>query len=440
MASFSNVSPVHSQQKIDVGVMLGYSGPIETLTGDMADAAELALAEASSSGWFLGGKKISPVRIDSTCVDTSSAYQNLSSALSKHKLVGIVGGDCSGVTIAIVQKFGRSNDLVFVSPSATSPTLSSFDDDGRFFRTAPSDSRMGLVLSKMVTTRALQSIAITYVDNDYGRGLKDSIVKNFTALGGEVTTTVPHQSGRSDYGKVIKRLSKSGGEALVVAGYCDDGGDKIIRTAINRGIFNKFILSDGMICDGLAKSFAHKLKDSFGILPASANPDFEQFILKKGGKNGPFSAESYDAAAILLLAMQAAGTSEGKLYKAKIVEVANGPGEPIYQGEIAKGLRILAAGGSIDYVGATNVQMTSVGDSLGNYQLVRAKNGKFTAVEFIETPQLNGQTVIASHANEKNNQTKTSELLAVAKEGPGTGGRISRTKGSAKTAKTKRIC
>ena len=61
--SFSDASPVRSQETIDVGVMFGYSGPIETLTGDMANAAELALAEASSSGWFLGGKKISPVRI-----------------------------------------------------------------------------------------------------------------------------------------------------------------------------------------------------------------------------------------------------------------------------------------------------------------------------------------------------------------------------------------
>ena len=182
----------------------------------------------------------------------------------------------------------------------------------------------------------------------------------------------------------------------MVAGYCDDGGDKIIGTAIRRDVFNKFILPDGMICDGLAKNFAHHLEDSFGILPASANPNFEKLILKAGGNNGPFSAESYDAAAVLLLAMQAAGTSEGKLYKAKIVEVANGPGEPIYQIEIAKGLRILAAGGSVDYVGATNVQMTAVGDSLGNYQLVGLKNGKFKTVDFIQSPQLNEPTVIAS--------------------------------------------
>ena len=44
---------------IKVGIILGFTGPIESLTPDMAAGAELAFAEASDSGALLGGSTIS---------------------------------------------------------------------------------------------------------------------------------------------------------------------------------------------------------------------------------------------------------------------------------------------------------------------------------------------------------------------------------------------
>ena len=58
---------------IKMGVILGFTGPIESLTPDMAAGAELAMAEASKSGNFMGGTMIEPVRGDSTCVDAAAA-------------------------------------------------------------------------------------------------------------------------------------------------------------------------------------------------------------------------------------------------------------------------------------------------------------------------------------------------------------------------------
>ena len=54
---------------IKMGIILGFTGPIESLTPDMAASAELAFKEASDSGSLLGGKSISVIRADSTCVD-----------------------------------------------------------------------------------------------------------------------------------------------------------------------------------------------------------------------------------------------------------------------------------------------------------------------------------------------------------------------------------
>lgn len=62
---------------VKLGVMLGFTGPIESLTPAMAAGAELAMSEVSESGKLLGGKKVMPVRADSTCVDLVQRLQRL---------------------------------------------------------------------------------------------------------------------------------------------------------------------------------------------------------------------------------------------------------------------------------------------------------------------------------------------------------------------------
>ena len=95
-----------------------------------------------------------------------------------------------------------------------------------------------------------------------------------------------------------------------------------------------------------------------------------------------FSAESYDAAALIMLAMQAAGSSDSSALKEKLMDVANAPGEQIFPGELAKGLEILASGGDIDYVGASAVELIGPGESAGNYREVAFKDGKIVVVGY----------------------------------------------------------
>ena len=78
--------------------------------------------------------------------------------------------------------------------------------------------------------------------------------------------------------------------------------------------------------------------------------------------------------------MQAAGSTDGAAVKAKVMEVANAPGEPILPGELGKGLEILANGGRIDYVGASDVDLTGPGEAAGSFKELVVRNGKFTVV------------------------------------------------------------
>ena len=86
------------------------------------------------------------------------------------------------------------------------------------------------------------------------------------------------------------------------------------------------------------------------------------------------------SAALLILAMQAAKSADPKVYKDKVLDVANSPGEKILPGEIAKGLELLAAGTDIDYVGASAVELVGPGESAGTYREVDFKGGQMNVV------------------------------------------------------------
>ena len=96
----------------------------------------------------------------------------------------------------------------------------------------------------------------------------------------------------------------------------------------------------------------------------------------------PFTPESYDAAALIMLAMQAAGSAEPGDYKDHVMAVANAPGEQIFPGELAKALEIIANGGDVDYVGATAVELIGPGESAGNYRQIVIDGGEITTVKY----------------------------------------------------------
>ena len=83
-----------------------------------------------------------------------------------------------------------------------------------------------------------------------------------------------------------------------------------------------------------------------------------------------------------MLAMQAAGSSSSADYKSKVMEVANAPGVKIFPGELAKGLKIIADGGDVDYVGGSAVELIGPGESAGAYRQIEMKDGKITTMQY----------------------------------------------------------
>ena len=383
LAAFLFVSTFSTNSFADIkmGIILGFTGPIESLTPAMAASAELAFKEASDSGSLLGGQSISVERADSTCVD-SAAATSAAEGLISGGVVAIMGADCSGVTGAIATNVAVPNGVVMISPSATSPGLTDLADNGYFFRTAPSDARGGQILADITKDRKIKSVAITYTNNDYGKGLADVYAGAVKAHGIKVTVMAAHEDGKADYSAEVATLASAGGDAVAVIGYLDQGGKGIIQGSLDSGAFDTFVLSDGMIGDSLTDTFGKDLNKSFGSLPGSTGKGATVFtdVAKAAGidSSGPYTGESYDAAALIVLAMQAGGKADRATVQQNVMAVANAPGKKIYPGELKKALDLLASGKAVDYEGATGVNFTEVGEAEGSFLEKEVKGGKFS--------------------------------------------------------------
>ena len=375
-----------AQEEINVGIVLGFTGPLESITPGMAAGAELAWSEVNESGLLLDGSTLTPVRADSTCIDNAAATAAAERLVNTDNVAAIMGADCSGVTIGIVNAVAVPNGVVMISPSATSPALTTIEDNDYFFLTAPSDARQGEVLTEVLTSNDISSVAVSYTNNDYGKGFSDAFVAAFEAAGGTVTIAAPHDDGKGDYSAEVGALAAAGGDLLVVLGYVDQGGDGIIRSAVDTGACDRFALGDGMYGQSLIDAIGDDLEGTIGVLPGAEGEGSELFagLATAAGfdPTSSYTGESYDAAALIALAIQKAGSADRTAIRDAVLDVANGPGEPILPGELAKGLQILKDGGDVDYVGVTNVELIGPGEAAGTYREYIVENGEFKTVGY----------------------------------------------------------
>jgi branched-chain amino acid transport system substrate-binding protein len=373
-----------AQAEVKMGVLLGFTGPIESLTPDMAASAELAMKEASDSGKFLGGDTVVPVRADSSCTDSAVATAAAERLVTSDNVASIMGADCSGVTAAVVNNVAVANGIVSISPSATSAGLTDIKDNGLFFRISPSDARQSEVLAGIAMEQGIKSVAVTYTNNDYGKGFADAFQAAFEKMGGEVTISAAHEDGKGDYSAEVGALASAGGDALVILGYVDQGGRGILQGTLDTGAFETFMLGDGMYGESLLDVAGLDAAKVIATAPGS-DSDSSKVYRKMATDagitgDGPYHGESYDAAALMILAMQKAGSADRSTIAGNVMDVANAPGEQIGPGELDKALELVAAGTDIDYQGATGVEFNEIGEALGSYKEYTIEDGAWKTV------------------------------------------------------------
>ena len=375
-----------AQAEVKLGFLGGFTGGIESLTPPIYDGAQLAVQQVNEQGGILGGQTLVIPSADTTCSDASAASNAADRMVNTENVTAIVGALCTGATIAAANNAAIPGGVVMVSPASTAPAVSELDDNGLVFRTVPSDAFQGELLAKLLLDKGIDFVAVTYVNNDYGRGLSDAFSEAFVEGGGTVADNLAHEDNRADYRSELGSLSASGADTLVVLAYADTSGQTVIRQAYESGMFTQYVGADGMVGDSLVEAIgADVLEGMIATRPGS--PDlpgtdiFNQAAEAAGfDPSAVFAAQAYDAAFLLALAIEQNGSAEREGLSEALRSVAMEPGEVILPGEWEKAVELIPAGTEINYEGASGThEFDENGDVPGVVVEMVVEDGRFVS-------------------------------------------------------------
>jgi len=378
-------------EDVKIGILGDVTGPIEAMAGPIVAGAQLAFDQVNNNGGILGGGKITTVVGDSAC-DATAAGPAADRLVNSEQVTAIFGAFCTGPTVAGANTAGIPGNVLQISPASSAPVLTTLADNDLVFRTTPSDAFQGVKLGELLLAKGITDVAVTYVNNDYGKGLADVFVQTFTAGGGTVSSNVAHEDGKADYRAELGQMSSGGSQNLVILAYASGSGKTILQQAIEGGEFTSFVGGDGMVSDDLvtglpadavngkiiatrAGAYTGASADAFNALAAEAGLD----------PAGTYVPQAYDAAFLIALAIEKNGTADRAGLSAALREVASAPGEKILPGEWSKAVELIAAGTDIDYEGAGGpLDFDEAGDVDGIIVELAVEDGKFVEKGAIE--------------------------------------------------------
>ncbi|MFC3284081.1 ABC transporter substrate-binding protein [Litchfieldella rifensis] len=380
-----------AQAEVKVGFLGGFTGGIESLTPPIFDGAKLAVRHINEQGGLLDGQNLALPSGDTTCSDASAASNAADRMVNSEQVTAIVGALCTGATIAAANNAAIPGGVVMVSPASTAPAVTELNDSDLVFRTVPSDGFQGEMLAKLLLSKDIEEVAVTYVNNDYGRGLADAFVATYEAEGGTVTANLAHEDNRADYRSELGSLSASGAETLVVLAYADTSGQTILRQAYESGAFTQYVGGDGMVGASLIEAVGPEVLEGM-IATRPGSPDIPgsgifQDLANEAGidPSAVFAAQSYDAAFLLGLAIEKNGSGNREGLSDALREVASAPGEVILPGEWEKAKQLLADGQDVNYEGASGThEFDENGDVPGVVVEMAVEDGEFVNKGFID--------------------------------------------------------
>jgi branched-chain amino acid transport system substrate-binding protein len=370
-----------------VGALIPLTGGLQAYGEGSLNGIRLAVKEINEAGGVLGGPL--ELVVGDTQTRAQPAIDAAMRLVSVDGVVGILGALSSGNTIPVATTVAKPNRIPQISNASTAPAITTLDDDDFLFRTAPSDAYQGVVLANLVENSGIGSVAVLYVNNDYGVGLAEAFEANY---GGTVTSSAAFEPNKASYRGELQSVAGGDPEALLLIAYPDDGGLLILRQSLEEGFFDRFVFTDGMktaqLVDDIGAEFMNGM---FGTAAASveseASARFAEAYEAEFGELPPlpYIDNAYDAAMIMALAIEHAGTTDGTAIRDALREVANAPGEVVGPGDFAKAKELIAAGTAINYEGAAGSHdFDENGDVTGTFEHWAVMDGAITTVEMLD--------------------------------------------------------
>lgn len=339
---------------LTIGTLLPVTGDLAFLGPPEVAGARVAIEDINAAGGVFG--------TDARLVEGDSGDTNQDIAnpevdrLLAEGVDSIHGAASSAVSKLVIDKITGANVIHF-SPANTSPDFTTYDDNGLYFRTAPSDLLQGKVLADQVLDQGNETAAVLYRQESYGQGLADAFLENFEAAGGVVDPFTAYAVDTENFDAEVEAIVAADPDAIVVIGFAESAN--ILTTMFERGIGpdNKNVWGvDGNIGGIGAElsdpSIISGMKGTEPSVDLSSIADFTDRLdgAYEGGVGGVFAygAETYDSIIIVALAALVAGEDDPVAIAAEINGVTK-DGETCTS--FAECKDIIEAGGDPDYDG-----------------------------------------------------------------------------------------
>ena len=354
-----------------VGTILPETGTLAFLGPPMVQAAELAAQEITEAG---GSIQLIPG-------DSGTNGDIAAATLDNHlanDVDAILGAAASGISNSIIDKVTGARK-VMISPSNTALSFTTYDDDGYYFRTAPSDALQGIILSNVVVGDGATDVAILHRADDYGRQLAESARENLVRAGATVSEVTEYDQEASSYEAEAQQVAAAGVDAVILIAFAE--GAKVLSALIEANVGPADL--NIYITDGLGAGDLGERVDSGnpgvvagikGTEPSSMPTIGEATFTERFQAFAPevkdliFSSAAYDAVIILALASQIAGSTDPEVFVSEMVGATR---DGVKCQRYAECRSLISAGRNIDYDGASGpLEFTDVGEpSAGSYDI-----------------------------------------------------------------------
>jgi branched-chain amino acid transport system substrate-binding protein len=342
---------------LKLGTALPLTGTLAFLGPPEEAGVALAVTDVNEAG---KGITLDVVYGDSGDLD-NKAYETEIPRLLGEGVKAIIGAAASGVSLQFIDQVTGAGVIQF-SPANTSPAFTNYDDNGLYFRTAPSDLLQGEVLGNLMAADGHEVISMIVLNDAYGTGLRDATKASFEAAGGTVASMPTFNSADTNFTSQINTVLADNPDAIVIIAF--DETKTIIPALVSQYPASQLYFVDGNLANYSDDFAAGTLTGIKGTLPGLDIDSIADFTTRMNenwvalgnddlGGVFAYGPESYDAVVLLALAALAAGSVESADIAAKLQEVSGGSGNGTKCFSFAECADIINSGGVADYDGVS---------------------------------------------------------------------------------------
>jgi len=309
------------QKELKVAILAPLSGPVPTFGVSTRDGALMAIDEWNAKGGVLG-MKIVPIVEDSQCTP-DPAVNAANKVIDQDGVKFIIGEVCSKASIP-VSEIANSKGVIQISPTSTNEQVT-VDANGNvkpyIFRACFIDPFQGYVGAKFAIDQLGAKTAFVMLDqaNDYVKGLATEFSKNFEMMGGKVVGTESYTATDTDFSVILGKIADAKPDVVYLPDYYNIV-NLVTKQAKEKGINVPFIGGDGWDSPDLDLNSAAGGFFTNHYSPDDPRPEVVNFLKAYGEKykdesGNPkvpdaLAALAYDAANVLLQAINDAGTTD----------------------------------------------------------------------------------------------------------------------------------